>query len=357
MGGDGMECVASFENPNIVFAASQNGALAKSTDGGSNFYDYIAPTNDGSWLTPIEMDPHDASTLFFGAKHLFKTTNSGISWDDLTLSLNIGGAITSLEITKDTNIIYMAHTSASSPSTIRLRRTIDAGKTWSLITKGLPTSNNFLSDITASPKDPGHLWITISGYTEANKVFESRDSGATWTNISAGLPNVPVNCAQAEGSLEEGLYVGTDLGVFYRNNSTNGWVFYNDELPLVMVNELEVLPQFNKIRAATYGRGIWEAPLSGTIVSVEKMKSLAREIVLYPNPAQEQTHIRFSEISAAPKQIRIYDVTGKLFQTIDLQAQNSNEITIDTKHFPAGVYMLNLVMEDGVVTKKLNIVK
>jgi hypothetical protein len=303
------------------------------------------------------MDHYDASTLYFGAKHLYKTTNSGVSWDDITPSLNAGGAITSLEITKDPNIIYMAHTSASAPSIIRLRRTIDGGKTWGLITKGLPGTASYLSDITASPKDPGHIWITISGYTEANKVFESRDSGATWTNISVGLPNVPVNCAQAEGSLEEGVFVGTDMGVFYRNNSTNGWVFYNDELPLVMVNELEVLPQFGKIRAATYGRGIWEAPLSGTIVSVEKMKSLAREIVLYPNPAQEQTHIRFSELSAAPTQIRIYDVTGKLFQTIDLPVQNSNDISIDTKHFPAGVYMLNLIMQDGVVTKKLNVVK
>ncbi|MGZ8570082.1 MAG: T9SS type A sorting domain-containing protein [Bacteroidia bacterium] len=355
MGADGMEVVASHQDPNIVYASSQFGNLAKSFNGGSSFDKYIYPTQS-SWVTPVEMDDYDADILYFGAKHLYKTVNGGDDWKDLTPGLNVGGEITSIELTSDPKIIYIAHTSANSVSGIRFRRSKDGGATWSLINKTLPIGNNYLSDIGSNPKNPAHVWITISGYNAVNKVFESKDTGTTWTNISDGLPNVPVNCVQGEGSVENGIYIGTDLGVFYRSNSTPGWVFYNDDLPLVMVNELEILPQFNKIRAATYGRGVWEAPLTGTIVSVDKIKRLAKEIYLFPNPAQTEAYLRLPKTGLHLQEIRIYDITGKLVQLVN-PASSELQIKLDTKHFPAGVYMVNIFTQEGVFTKKLSVIK
>lgn len=353
--GDGMEVVASHQDPNIVYASTQFGHLSKSYNGGEDFYRSIYPV-ESSWLTPVEMDMHDADVLYFGAKHLHKTTDGGDSWQDVSPSLNVSGEITSIELTSNPDIIYIAHTTANFASSIKLRRTVDGGKTWELINKTLPSGNNYLSDIACDPKNPAHVWITISGYNAINKVFESTDTGRTWINISEGLPNVPVSCIQAENSTELGIYVGTDLGVFYRSQSTNGWQFYNTDLPLVMVNELEVLPQFGKIRAATYGRGVWEAPLMGTVSSVDKMKGLAKEIYLYPNPAKTEAHIRIPHNSFTLKEIRIYDITGKLVQQL-LPKQNQSQFTLPVKHFTAGVYMVNMITSDGVFTKKLSVVK
>ncbi|RYY65281.1 MAG: hypothetical protein EOO13_17420, partial [Chitinophagaceae bacterium] len=93
MGADGMEVVASHQNPNVVYAASQNGNLQKSTNGGTNFFQYVAPTS-GSWLTPVEMDMSDADMLYFGSKHLYRTLDGGKQWTDLTPTLNVGGDIT-----------------------------------------------------------------------------------------------------------------------------------------------------------------------------------------------------------------------------------------------------------------------
>ncbi|HUP10709.1 MAG TPA: hypothetical protein VM187_00810, partial [Niastella sp.] len=301
--GDGMESVVSHEDPDIVYGAIQNGAISRSTDGGANFYESIAPTDNGSWCTPFIMDRHNANILYFGAKHLWKTEDGGSQWTDITPTGVTGGEITSLvQAPSDEKVIYFAQTTASTASNLRIRKTIDGGKTWILINKGLPTSNLYLSGIAVDPLDAQHIWISVSGYSAANKVFESTDGGGTWTNITQNLPNVPANCIVAEPTMEKGVYVGTDLGVFYKSTSTGGWVLWNDGLPVVMVNELEVLPQFGKIRAATYGRGVWEAPIAGSIVGIEKIELFNNDIKLYPNPASSQAYI------STPKELSLTDI-------------------------------------------------
>ena len=58
---------------------------------------------------------------------------------------------------------------------------------------GLPNYN--ISDVAVSDNDPNRLWVTMSEYNASNKVFESTNGGATWTNITGtNLPNLPVNC-------------------------------------------------------------------------------------------------------------------------------------------------------------------
>src|SRR5690606_21026349 len=55
--------------------------------------------------------------------------------------------------------------------------------------------------------------------------------------------------------------VGTDVGVYYTDSSMNDWVQYMDGLPNVIINELEIHRSSGKLRAATYGRGVWESDL------------------------------------------------------------------------------------------------
>jgi hypothetical protein len=112
-----------------------------------------------------------------------------------------------------------------------------------------------------SHTDPMHVWISFSGTGSGQKVFESFDGGLTWVNKSQGLPNVPANSIVAQPDSPNGLYLGTDLGVFYRDDYMPQWEPHGIGLPNVVASELEINMTAGKLRAATYGRGIWEADL------------------------------------------------------------------------------------------------
>ena len=62
------------------------------------------------------------------------------------------------------------------------------------------------------------VYISVSGYSDGNKVFKSTDSGATWTNISEGLPNIVMKeIVLKQNQNTEILFVATELGVYFKN--------------------------------------------------------------------------------------------------------------------------------------------
>jgi PKD repeat protein len=127
------------------------------------------------------------------------------------------------------------------------------------VSNGLPDAA--ITAIAVAPEDPLHVYVSLSGYQAGQKVFESTDGGASWTNISRNLPNVPANTIVRQSGAAEGLYVGTDIGVFYSDNTLGNWQPFSDGLPRVVVTELEVHEGAGKLRASTYGRGLWQSEL------------------------------------------------------------------------------------------------
>ncbi|MFM8569453.1 MAG: hypothetical protein ACKOB6_07620, partial [Candidatus Kapaibacterium sp.] len=88
--------------------------------------------------------------------------------------------------------------------------------------------------------------------------FRTTNGGTNWTNISGSLPNIPMNCITFEAGSLSGMYLGTDIGVYYRNNTMNDWVSYDDGLPNVPVEDIEIFTAGEKVRVGTYGRGLWQ---------------------------------------------------------------------------------------------------
>ncbi|MBK9320787.1 MAG: hypothetical protein IPM91_19690 [Bacteroidetes bacterium] len=87
-------------------------------------------------------------------------------------------------------------------------------------------------------------WVTFSGYVSGKKVYKTTNGGTSWTNVSTGLPNLPVNCIQFDsvyGSAHNAIYIGTDLGVYYRNDEMGAWTTFTTGLPNVRVNDLEIV--------------------------------------------------------------------------------------------------------------------
>ena len=58
-----------------------------------------------------------------------------------------------------------------------------------------------------------------------------------------------------------GIYVGMNASIYFRDDALGNWVPHNTDLPNVEIYELEIHENTSTITAATYGRGLWRAPL------------------------------------------------------------------------------------------------
>ena len=102
------------------------------------------------------------------------------------------------------------------------------------------------------------------------KVYKSLNKGGAWTNISGTLPNISINTIVFDKSSNEGLYVGTDAGIYYKDADMADWVQYSTGFPVsVGVNELEIYQDQrnradSRLRAGTFGRGVWEIKLANS---------------------------------------------------------------------------------------------
>ena len=253
LGGDGMECFVDWSNPDIQYAESQYGNIARSDDGGNNFQGITNNINEnGEWVTPWAQHPTSAATIFAGYENVWKSTNRGDSWTKIS-NLNIGG-LTILEVSKSNPAnIYISNGSA-------IFKTANGGTNWNSVV--VPTAgSNAITDIAISNTDPNKIWMTRSGYTANNKVYKSVDGGATWQNLSNGLPNIPCNTVVSQAGTNDAIYVGTDFGVYFYDEIIQTWIPFMNGLPNVRVDELEIHTSSNKLRAATYGRGLWESSI------------------------------------------------------------------------------------------------
>lgn len=249
LGGDGMECFIDWSDPNYVYGEYQNGGLQGSTDGGANFDDIVNNINEpGEWVTPWMQDPVTPATIYAGFENVWKSTNNGNLWTQISTFNSSGLKI--LEVAQS-NPLYMY---AATSSTIY--KTTNGGSTWTTVT--YPSPGASVSALEICTTDPDIIWITRSGYSAGIKVYKSVDGGAAWTNISGSLPNIPVNCVLNQTGTNQGIYVGTDLGVYYIDNDLTSWMPFSNGLPNVVIDELEIHYGSNKLRAATFGRGLWQ---------------------------------------------------------------------------------------------------
>ncbi len=258
-GGDGMECIIDHENPDILYTSFYYGSFSKSTDAGLNFFP-IGPEDvkgSGAWITPFIMDAVNPEVLYTGYKDVYKSLDGGISWYKISDNLTRGANLRFLAVApSNPDYIY-----ASTYSDIWLSK--NGGGNWVNISAGLP--DNAITSIEIAPNNPEYLWITMSGYSIGEKIYYSTSGGSNWVNYSEGLPNVPANIIIRRKSSKDELYLGTDLGVFYRDAEMAEWVWINGNLPNVIINDLKMQENYNRLVAGTYGRGLWYSSLNETI--------------------------------------------------------------------------------------------
>ena len=255
-GGDGADCFISWNNNNTIVASYIQGDFQRSTNGGASWTSIAPPTSQSAaWVAPIIQHPTNPNTFLCGYENVWISNNQGTSWTQPGVVGSGSGDILGVKVApSNTNVIYAFRS-------YELYRSANNGAVWTNISSGLPVGYAAITDIAIDNTNENNIYVTFSGYSSGNKVFHSTNGGASWTNYSAGLPNIPVNCIVYTKNSPGAIYIGTDVGVYYREATMSSWLPYSQGLPNVIVNDMEIDYLSNKLRAATYGRGVWETDL------------------------------------------------------------------------------------------------
>ncbi len=228
------------------------------------------------WTYPIIFSPVDRRTLYVSSQRLWKTADGGKTWAVLSGDLTrhdpstqeksggpitgdmngpeVYGVIFSVAPGKtDINIIW----TGSDDGLVHVTR--DGGKTWTNVTpKDMPDFGR-VSQIDASKFNPGTAYISVrkpllndfSPY-----IFKTTDYGRTWTKIVTGIrADAYVHAVREDPTRKGLLYAATQHGVYISYDDGASWSNLSLNMPDVPVSDLIV--EANELVIATHGRGFW----------------------------------------------------------------------------------------------------
>jgi len=230
-----------------------------------------------NWCTPIGLSPHDPATVYTGAQVLLRSKDRGDNWEvispDLTTNdpnkINGKGNLqyctitTFSESTREKGLIWVG----TDDGKVWLTR--NDGKDWQDVTMKLANAGGpegkWVSRVLASSHQPGTAYVAKTGFREDDflpYLFKTTDYGNTWTRITTGLSNKPLNVIIEDPVNSQLLFVGNDEGVFVSINGGNQWSFLKGNMPMVPVHDLVIHPREKDLVVGTYGRGIFIADIS-----------------------------------------------------------------------------------------------
>jgi photosystem II stability/assembly factor-like uncharacterized protein len=200
-------------NPNTLYVASGEGiqrpdlsvgdGIYKSTDGGKTWTN--TGLKDGQQIGGLAIDPTNENRVFaavlghpYGAnaeRGVFRTLNGGKTWEKVLYFDENTGAVQVAIDPKNPQIIYADmwagrqgpwENGAWNGTKSGLFKSVDGGKNWRKLEKGLPTIAQGLSRIgfTIAPSNPNRLYATVEAPPAFGGVFRSDDAGESWTKLS-----------------------------------------------------------------------------------------------------------------------------------------------------------------------------
>nr|NQU89323.1 PKD domain-containing protein [Bacteroidota bacterium] len=268
LGGDGMECAVDYENELISYGSLYYGAIHRMVNNSSSFKiageGTFGITESGGWITPFLIHKGNTDEMFIGFKNIWKGTGiktGNPSWMKISdgLAGNNGTNMRDLEQSPaNLNILYAGR---DDKKLFRTDRCNDWIPQWTDLMSNLP-ENTSINDLEAHPFDENIIYMA-----QGNNVYKSVDKGESWEMITGSLPNVSKNDIAYYKNSQEGLYLATDIGIFYTDTFLGDWIMFDNGFPVSSkVTEVEIYydpdnPENDAIHAATYGRGLWESDM------------------------------------------------------------------------------------------------
>jgi len=229
-----------------------------------------------AWTQPLVFSKADRRALYYANQFLYKTTNGGESWTQISQDLTredpgvpsnlheAAGADAPAD--KRRGVIYSIAPSPLHAPTIwigtddgLIHLTIDDGKTWQNVTPPAMTSWSKVVMIEASHFNVNEAYAAVERHQLSDyepHIYRTLDSGKTWTEITKGLPaGVYVQTVKEDADRQGMLFCGTERTVFVSFDDGDRWQSLQLNLPPVSVRDLVI--HHDDLIVATHGRGFW----------------------------------------------------------------------------------------------------
>ncbi|MEP7077866.1 MAG: glycosyl hydrolase [Chthoniobacterales bacterium] len=229
------------------------------------------------WVTPLLVSMHDkeSKTLYTAAEAVFKSTDEGQSWTQISADLTRNDKSKQLPsggpLTNDiTSVEYFDTVFALAESPLQagtiwagtddglVHLTTDDGKTWANVSPKLPEWST-IALIDASTFDANSAYIALDRHKLDDLkpyIFKTNNAGKTWTAITTGIPDGANVHAVREDPRHRGLlYAGTELGVYVSFDDGARWQPLQLNLPVSPIHDLVV--KDDDLVVATHGRSFW----------------------------------------------------------------------------------------------------
>jgi photosystem II stability/assembly factor-like uncharacterized protein len=272
-------------NTNVVYSIGWYGTVLRlDTVTGQIATVFVPPAKyRTAWETPLVFSPRDPHALYFGSQFVLKTTDGGLTWEEISLDLtskpkegadakpSSRGGHFNPEEREEKEAAQMAerdNISTIAPSPVvtsqiwvgtsnGLIHVTRDGSTWQDVTPaGLPEKSRVLL-IEASRHDANTAYAAVAAQRDRHPYFyRTRDAGKSWEKMVTGLPDMGIARVVREDTQRPGLlYAGTETGVYFSLDGGDHWQSLQRNLPTASVRDLAV--HGGDLVAATFGRGLW----------------------------------------------------------------------------------------------------
>lgn len=276
-------------NLNLFYSGTNNGRYIDKYDRSTGFSREVNPypwfysgepardmVERWQWTFPIVFSPMDPHALYVSSNRLWRTTDGGNSWENLSPDLtradpstlgHSGGPITGdmngPEVYAtiftvapgkvDEDVIW----TGSDDGLVHVTR--DGGRTWTNVTPSDMPDFGRVSLIDASAFEAGRAYMAVKRPLlgdEAPYIWRTDDFGERWTRIVDGIrEDAFVHTVREDPTRPGLLYAGTDHGVYISFDDGSRWEELNPGLPDLPISSLIV--EDNELAIASHGRGFW----------------------------------------------------------------------------------------------------
>ena len=225
---------------------------------------------------PIVFSPQDPHTMYFASNTLWKTTDGGRSWQqispDLTrktfevpASVGIFKGETTAQPTQR-GVIYAVALSPVEAGRIwvgtddgLIHLTTDGGQNWTNVSPANLQPFQKVSIIEAGHFDAQTAYAAINTLRLDDlrpHILRTRDGGKTWTEIVNGIPDgQTVNAVREDPKRRGMLFAGTERAVYVSFDDGDHWQSLRLNMPATSVRD--VIIKDDDLIAGTHGRGFW----------------------------------------------------------------------------------------------------